>query len=195
MIGYAFACLPPLLCFGLPLRYLLRNEWPRLRQMLFFPLAGQMRPGQNIQRARLLRRLQRWAAGCVGVQVGVARLVIPAEQIGQDGGRKDKHPSGQRVQVHRTDPSKAQESDSRGTGSEECDLRGLRVEEGIDRLRTALDRCMADGCSVLRVIHGHGSGALRRAVREHLIDSPWATEIRAGDREEGGEGVTWVRLA
>ena len=47
MIGYAFACLPPLLCVGLPLRYLLRNEWPRLRQMLFFPLAGQMRPGQS----------------------------------------------------------------------------------------------------------------------------------------------------
>ena len=133
--------------------------------------------------------------GRVGLQVGAARLLVPAEQVGQDTGRREKHPSGQRVQVHRTDPSKTGEDDSLGTGSKECDLRGLRVEEGIDRLRAALDQCMADGCSLLRVIHGHGSGALRRAVREHLTDSPWATEIRAGDREEGGEGVTWVRLA
>ena len=87
MIGYAFACLPPLLCFGLPLRYLLRNEWPRLRQMLFFPLAGQMRPGQNIQRARLLRRLN-------GVEVSLptadGRVVhcvwAPGDAADRDGG-------------------------------------------------------------------------------------------------------------
>ena len=87
MIGYAFACLPPLLCFGLPLHYLLRNEWPRLRQMLFFPLAGQMRPGQNIQRARLLRRLN-------GVEVSLptadGRVVhcvwAPGDAADRDGG-------------------------------------------------------------------------------------------------------------
>ena len=87
MIGYAFACLPPLLCVGLPLRYLLRNEWPRLRQMLFFPLAGQMRPGQNIQRARLLRRLN-------GVEVSLptadGRVVhcvwAPGDAADRDGG-------------------------------------------------------------------------------------------------------------
>ena len=44
-------------CCCIPLRYLLSNEWPRLRQMLYFPLSGQMRWEHRTQRTRLLRRL------------------------------------------------------------------------------------------------------------------------------------------
>ena len=47
-----FAC-----CCCLPLRYLLSHEWPKLRQMLYFPLSGQMRWEHRTQRTRLLRRL------------------------------------------------------------------------------------------------------------------------------------------
>ena len=45
------------LCCCAPLRYLLSNEWPRLRQLLYFPLSGQMRWEHRTQRTRLLRRL------------------------------------------------------------------------------------------------------------------------------------------
>ena len=44
-------------CCCIPLRYLLSHEWPRLRQMLYFPLSGQMRWEHRTQRTRLLRRL------------------------------------------------------------------------------------------------------------------------------------------
>ncbi|MAJ61996.1 MAG: hypothetical protein CBC48_19960 [bacterium TMED88] len=132
--------------------------------------------------------------GRVGVQVGAARLVVPADQVGSDADKGQKHQPGQRIQLHRADLLKASDDESPGPGSRECDLRGLRVEDAIDHLRAVVDQSVADGCSLLRIIHGHGSGALRRAVREHLTESPWATEIRAGDRNEGGEGVTLVRV-
>ena len=45
------------ICCCAPLRYLLSHEWPRLRQLLYFPLSGQMRWEHRTQRTRLLRRL------------------------------------------------------------------------------------------------------------------------------------------
>ena len=40
------------------------------------------------------------------------------------------------------------------------------------------------------MIHGHGTGALRQAVRAHLRSSAFVAKVRAGDEDEGGEGVT-----
>jgi DNA mismatch repair protein MutS2 len=72
----------------------------------------------------------------------------------------------------------------------EVDLRGMRVEEALDRLDAFLDEGAADGRDELRVIHGIGTGALRRAVREHLPRSPWVVEMIEAAREEGGAGAT-----
>ena len=47
----------PLLCLGLPIRWVLRQEWPQLRQSLYFPVVGQVRWEHRRQRARLLRRI------------------------------------------------------------------------------------------------------------------------------------------
>ena len=47
----------PVLCVAVPLRWILRQEWPRLRQTLYFPLSGHCRREHAAQRQRLLRRL------------------------------------------------------------------------------------------------------------------------------------------
>ena len=65
---------------------------------------------------------------------------------------------------------------------------------GATALAEALDRACARGCELLRVIHGFGTGALRKAVREHLAASPFVRELRPGTPEEGGDGVTLARL-
>ncbi|MCH2184621.1 Smr/MutS family protein, partial [Myxococcota bacterium] len=175
---------------GLPVQPTPPPEWPTVDWT-------QARAGDRVrtasgQRGILLSGPDR--KGRVGVQVGSARLVVPAEQVGSDADPSQKSQSGQRVQVHRADLSRASHGETPETASRECDLRGLRVEEALDHLREFLDQSLADGCSLVRIIHGHGSGALRRVVREHLTGSPWATDIRAGEQNEGGEGVTLVRL-
>ena len=73
------------------------------------------------------------------------------------------------------------------------DLRGLRVDEAVARVDTALNDAALDGASLLRIIHGKGTGALRRAIREYLSDHPLVSG--AGDGEgPGGEGVTVAQL-
>ncbi len=44
------------------------------------------------------------------------------------------------------------------------------------------------------IIHGHGTGALKAAVRQYLADSPYARHFRSGLPQEGGDGVTVVAM-
>jgi DNA mismatch repair protein MutS2 len=75
------------------------------------------------------------------------------------------------------------------------DLRGQQVDEAI----FAVDRFLAAGHSrgaeLGLLIHGHGTGALRSAVRIHVKKSPLVLRSRPGTAEEGGEGVTVVGFA
>ena len=75
----------------------------------------------------------------------------------------------------------------------EMDLRGLRVDEAVARVDTALNDAALDGASLLRIIHGKGTGALRRAIREYLADHPLVQMAGEGEGP-GGEGVTVAQL-
>jgi DNA mismatch repair protein MutS2 len=81
------------------------------------------------------------------------------------------------------------------TSENQCDLRGLRVEEAVAMAEQFLDRCLNDGLRVAFLIHGHGTGALRNAIRETVSSSPYVLRSRPGERGEGGDGVTvvWLR--
>ena len=70
------------------------------------------------------------------------------------------------------------------------DLRGYRVEEGLDEVDRFLDRMLQRGHPAVLIIHGYGTGALRKAVRELLDESPIVHNHRPGKRSEGGDGVT-----
>jgi DNA mismatch repair protein MutS2 len=74
------------------------------------------------------------------------------------------------------------------------DLRGARVDEALAMLDQYLDDAVHAGASRLTVIHGHGSGAMRDAVRATLKGHPLVREWRPGDRGEGGDGATVVSL-
>jgi DNA mismatch repair protein MutS2 len=76
----------------------------------------------------------------------------------------------------------------------ELDLRGMRVDEIQELLESKLDRVMLDGLASLSIIHGKGTGALRRRVHEILSTSPHVKAFRLGEWNEGGSGVTVVEL-
>src|SRR5690606_20891998 len=73
-------------------------------------------------------------------------------------------------------------------------LLGERVENALERLDGYLDEALLAGREEVRVIHGHGTGKLRQAVREHLRSHPAVATFRAGEEGEGGNGATVVRL-
>jgi DNA mismatch repair protein MutS2 len=74
------------------------------------------------------------------------------------------------------------------------DVRGKGADEALDDVVAALDRATLAGAPFLRIIHGHGTGKLKSSLRVYLKGSPYVAEFRAGDRSEGGDGVTIVRL-
>lgn len=75
------------------------------------------------------------------------------------------------------------------------DLRGQREQEAVTMMEVFLDRAVAEDRDVVLLRHGHGSGALRRAVREALGRLRHVAEHRPGLPVEGGDAVTvvWVR--
>jgi len=77
----------------------------------------------------------------------------------------------------------------------EIDLRGRLVDEALDELERRLDAAYMAGTPFLRVIHGKGTGRLREAIRQALRGNPYVRSFEAGTEGEGGEGVTFVRLA
>ncbi|HUP43192.1 MAG TPA: Smr/MutS family protein, partial [Thermoanaerobaculia bacterium] len=83
------------------------------------------------------------------------------------------------------------------TGAEapaELHLLGERVEPALQRLDDYLDRALLASRSEVRVVHGHGTGQLRNAVRAHLRGHPAVASHRPGAPEEGGNGATVVVL-
>jgi DNA mismatch repair protein MutS2 len=80
-------------------------------------------------------------------------------------------------------------------GTERCDLRGQRVDEARDPRETAHDRAVNTGRDSRGVGHGHGTGALRRAVREHLSASPYVAKVEPASADEGGDGASIALFA
>lgn len=74
------------------------------------------------------------------------------------------------------------------------DLRGGRVDEALRELDRALDLAIKEQRARLTIVHGHGTGALKSAVREYLSFSHYVRSYRPGDDAEGRDGVTVVEL-
>ncbi|MEO8638777.1 MAG: endonuclease MutS2 [Chloroflexota bacterium] len=74
------------------------------------------------------------------------------------------------------------------------DLRGERVEAALEQLGAYLDEALLAGLDEAVIVHGAGTGALRRSIREYLADHPRVRSTRPGRREEGGDGATVAEL-
>ena len=134
------------------------------------------------------------------VQIGALKVDADLDEI--------YYPSEEERRSHISGRSKSSSSSQTSTSSNSgdgdlkiarsdantIDLRGLRVLEAEGRLEDYLDEKFLDGFDGVFIIHGHGTGALKRAVRSRLMDSPYIEDFRPGEREEGGDGVTVARL-
>ncbi len=160
---------------------------PRLEEPSAQP-AGPVAVGARVRHRGLgwqgvLRKL---SGGRAEVAVGGKRLRCPAAELAPvDGEETDEaEPGGGAVAAPEVAAPAA-----------ELKLIGMRVEPALDELDLYLDRALLAGLAEVRVVHGHGSGRLREAVREHLRHHPAVASHRPGRKGEGGNGATVVKLA
>ncbi|MCI5723376.1 MAG: endonuclease MutS2 [Erysipelotrichaceae bacterium] len=76
----------------------------------------------------------------------------------------------------------------------ECNLIGMHVDEGITKMIEYIDQAKVHGLKTFRIIHGDGTGKLRKAVHEKLRNDKSVKEFRLGMPQEGGTGATVVTL-
>ncbi len=82
----------------------------------------------------------------------------------------------------------------RVTMSPKIDVRGCTVSDALQDLESFLDKASMINLSPIEIIHGHGTGQLRQAIRDYLDDSPYVAKYRPGEDTEGGNGVTIVDI-
>lgn len=78
------------------------------------------------------------------------------------------------------------------TISGELNIRGLLVKEALDVTDKYLDDAYLAGLPTVRILHGKGTGALRKAVHDELRENPRVTKYQFAPLSQGGEGVTVV---
>lgn len=76
----------------------------------------------------------------------------------------------------------------------EIDLRGETVDEALGELGLFIDKCVLNNIEEIRIIHGKGTGALRKAVTDYLRSHPNISEYRLGKYGEGENGVTIAKV-
>lgn len=75
------------------------------------------------------------------------------------------------------------------------DLRGRRADEAVAELAVFLDESVLKGRTQLEIVHGKGTGALRREVHDFLRASPQVASYCLAPADRGGDGMTMVDLA
>ena len=81
------------------------------------------------------------------------------------------------------------------TSENTVDLRGMTSDEAIDATDAFLDNALKLNWNVVFVLHGHGTGALKSAIRTYLKQSDYVDDFRSGGKNQGGDGITvvWLR--
>ncbi len=70
------------------------------------------------------------------------------------------------------------------------DVRGNRADEAVSHVDQFVDEALMAGREAIFIIHGHGTGALKTAIRSHLGGHKGIDKFRPGEQNEGGDGVT-----
>lgn len=125
--------------------------------------------------------------GEVMVLSGSVRLQLPWQELKAPG--RPANPTGDLVRRSGTVTVIRPDEDRT------LDLRGKTVDDAVEELELALDRAAHAKEDRLKVVHGHGTEALKRAVRTYLSRSVYVKKWKAGSPESGGDGITWVELS
>ena len=126
------------------------------------------------------------------VQVGSVKLTLRAEDVeAATAPRQQKQPA----KAHKPKLASAGLPVAVRTSMNTLDLRGERVDVALDKVDAFVDRMLNVGEPLGFVLHGHGTGALKSAVRTHLRGSSCVEQSQAAEADSGGDAFTifWLR--
>jgi DNA mismatch repair protein MutS2 len=126
--------------------------------------------------------------GVLELQAGILKISARQEEVRVVEGESQAQSEAQKY-IRRSE----QKLRSLGA-SPEIDLRGMTTDEAVGALDLFLDNAVLGRLSSVTVIHGKGTGAVRRAVQQHLKHSRYVDSFRLGRFGEGEDGVTIVTL-
>lgn len=127
--------------------------------------------------------------GNVEILAGVIKMRTPEKNLRlSEKKAKDKAKP-------RNVPNRTERAFSPGSEAQtRCDLRGKNVEEGILEVDRYIDQALRLGLGEITIIHGKGTGVLRKGIHEHLRKNRFIKSFRLGVYGEGETGVTIVTL-
>ncbi|WRS28928.1 endonuclease MutS2 [Oscillospiraceae bacterium MB08-C2-2] len=128
------------------------------------------------------------SSGQVQVQAGIMKLKVPLESLRllEKEGRVSV--GGGAVNTRRVVGAAKEDSQT------EADLRGMTSDEALMELDRAIDKALLSNIKLLTVIHGKGTGVLRKAVHQRLKQHRLIKSYRLGVYGEGESGVTIVEF-
>lgn len=127
---------------------------------------------------------------------GVSLWVAPAELRVLDapsGGAAAGAP-GVQVQKKATDKPSPASPPKDSIGAFRLDIRGRRADEALNELEAGVDQAMLRNYHQIEIVHGRGTGALRREVHAWLKQSPAVSAFLLANEDQGGDGVTMATL-
>ncbi len=148
-----------------------------------------IRPGDTVELLRFGTRAQVLSVNADGsylLQAGVMKITAKPEEVAliEETKQQAKKLIERSRNAFRNTPTKA-----------ELDLRGMSADEAVATLAVFLDSAMLANLSQVRIIHGKGTGVLRKAVQEELRHNKTVKRFRLGVYGEGEDGVTIAELA
>jgi DNA mismatch repair protein MutS2 len=138
------------------------------------------------------------ARGRAKVSVGAMSIEVTADELSppRTTARAAARSQGGKPQRHA--PAEPPTSDDLAliapTPKRTIDVRGQNGDEALAALDAYLDRAALTGETHVVVVHGHGTGALRKRVRAHLEGSPYVARWAPGTPRQGGDGASIIEL-
>ena len=137
------------------------------------------------------------AKGQVRVSVGGLKMSVPVEQVQVPAHKKAPaakapaaKPSKSRTSQRTQEATRSDPAEATRTTHNTCDLRGKRVDDGLLLVDQFLDEMLRMREPAAFFLHGHGTGAMRSAVREHLATSRVVRHFEPASHDNGGDAFT-----
>lgn len=125
------------------------------------------------------------------VQVGSLRVRAKLDELQKRSRSQKRQIKRGHVRKYEEDTVQYDRGESPGL---ELDLRGQRVDAALSKLDQYVDAAYTAGLPFARIIHGKGTGALRKAVRDIVATHPLISKVEQARPNEGGEGVTVIHM-